>query len=165
MNLDKFLISRYYSRILGPIIWLAFVLCISGTPLHAWTVDLPDDQRLRARLSEFHNALGDNDIVTWYNITAPAIRKRMTLDEFKQGFRWDDTKPRVRSTINAQLVKPCSCVKTGLTRCVILVDINTTEPGKTPVNEKSLQSWDYFDGEWYWGYMGPGNKGGCPGEK
>jgi hypothetical protein len=136
-----------------------------STAWGASTVNLPDEQRLRIRLTEFHDVLGNNDMTAWYNMTAPAIRKRMTLDEFKNDLRWDDNKPKIKSVIKAELIKPCSCDKTGVTRCVILVGININEPGKNPVNEKSLQSWDYADGEWYWGYMGPGNKGHCPGEK
>ena len=39
-----------------------------------------DEARLRARLAEFHSALGANDIARWYAMTAPAVREWTRLE-------------------------------------------------------------------------------------
>ncbi|HOC45737.1 MAG TPA: hypothetical protein PKM26_03940 [Syntrophorhabdaceae bacterium] len=155
---------RLFFHFLTLNIFLTVVLSMTGTSANATSVALPDEQRLRVRLSEFHNALGNSEVVTWYNMTTPGIRSQMNLEQFKKDLRWDDRKHE-KSDISGELAKPCSCVNMGFTRCVIMVDITLVSPGKAPSKEKSLQTWEYDGGEWYWGYMGPGNNGRCPGER
>ncbi len=52
-----------------------------GTPA------VPDEARLRARLTEFHNALGANDISKRYAMATPGIREKMSFEEFKKDMR------------------------------------------------------------------------------
>jgi hypothetical protein len=116
------------------------------------TVELPDETRLRARMQEFHNALGNNDIAAWYAMTSPTIRDKMTFDQFKKDLRWDeDASRRTRKTTRADLMKPCSCVQMQFIRCVVIADITIEEPGKNPSRERPLEMWEFADGEWYCG--------------
>jgi|GEM_PF-3409753 len=129
------------------------------------TVELPDETRLRVRLQELHNAIGNNDIVTWYAMTSPSIREKMTFDQFKKDLRWDqDASRQTRKTMRADLMKPCSCVHMQFIRCVVIADITIEEPGKDHSRERPLEMWEFSDGEWYWGIMGHDSSGRCPGD-
>ncbi len=125
--------------------------------------ELPREDRLRERLQEFHHALGNNDIEKWYAMTSPVIRQKMTLDEFKKDLRWKED--RSKSKIEGELLRNCSCVQMQLLRCVLVVGISVDLPGQPPLKERPLETWEFGDGEWYWGYMGPDLRGRCPGEK
>lgn len=128
-------------------------------------VELPDETRLRARLQELHNAIGNNDIAAWYAMTSPTIRDKMTFDQFKNDLRWDqDASRRTRKTMRADLMKPCSCVQMQFIRCVVIADITVEESGKHPSRERPLEMWEFSEGEWYWGIMGHDSRGRCPGD-
>ncbi len=130
------------------------------------TVVVPDEARLRARLAEFHNALGANDISRRYAMAASGIRDRMTFEEFKKDLRWDENAARRKETkISASLARACSCAPMKALRCVLIVDITIEEAGGKVITEKPLEMWEYDGGEWYWGYIGADSRGRCPGER
>ncbi len=127
---------------------------------------LPEEGRLRARLQEFHRALGDNDIAAWYALTSPGIRDRVTFEQFKKNLRWDENADRRSKTkTQAELAKRCSCVQERFLRCVAVVNVSIEKPGGGSSQEKPLETWEFADGEWYWAYMGPDTGGRCPGER
>jgi hypothetical protein len=125
----------------------------------------PHEARLRARLTEFHNALGANDISKRYAMAAPGIRGKMTFEEFKKDLRWDENASRRKETrMSAALVRACSCTPMEALRCVLIVDVTIEEVGGKVVKEKPLEMWEYAGGEWYWGDIGAESRGRCPGE-
>lgn len=126
-------------------------------------VSLPDEARLRTRLVEFHNALGANDIEHGYAMAAPAIREKMTLEQFKKDMRWNGNAPRTKMT--AVLGRACSCVPMQDLRCVLIVDVTIEEDGGRVIKDTPLEMWEYDGSEWYWGYMGANSRGRCPGER
>jgi hypothetical protein len=129
-------------------------------------VSLPVEARLRARIAEFHNALGSNDISKRYALATPAIRERMTFEEFKKDLRWDENASRRKETrMSAALARACSCVQVKAIRCALIVDVSVEEDGGKVTKEKPLEMWEYERGEWYWGYIGAESRGRCPGER
>lgn len=158
---------RFSSRLSLVVLALALsasllVACADVRPI---TTKAPNEGRLRERISEFHNALGNNDIAARYAMTSPAIRERITLEQFKKNLRRDaDSEPRSKSTMQAGLSKVCRCSDLRFLRCVLVADISIIRPGKEPTRERPIETWDFADGEWYWGYMGPDIGGRCPGE-
>jgi hypothetical protein len=163
-----------WARNNGPAVLFALLLTVplmacraAGVPPAAREVILPQEARLQERIKAFHDALGNNDIATWYAMTAPAIRKRMTFDQFKKDIRWEENSGRrTQSTLQAQLLRSCNCEQYGdAVRCVLAVNVTVTESGKKPRTESPLEMWEYSDGQWYWGYIGPDTGGRCPGEK
>ncbi len=126
------------------------------------TVSLPDETRLRARIAEFHNALGSNDIEHRYAMLAPAIREKMTLEQFKRDMRWNGNAARTKMT--AALDRACSCAPVQYLRCVLIVDVAVEGAGGKITKERPLEMWEYDGSEWYWGYMGVESRGRCPGE-
>jgi hypothetical protein len=172
-EVNMFCVKR---RFIGPLLIICFILsnltflnsCQTvktshGTPSEV--VTLPNEIRLRERVQEFHDALGNNDIAAWYAMTSPTIRERMTFEEFKKDFRWDENAAQ-RSKVNmrANLEKECGCVQFRYLRCVLVINVKTNESGRNSKTEKPLEMWEYADGEWFWGYMGPDSRGKCPGE-
>lgn len=129
-------------------------------------VFLPDEARLRARLTEFHNALGANDIERRYAMSAPAIREKMTFEGFKRDVRWDESAARgKRSRMSASLDRACSCMPVQALRCVLIVDVTVEEEGGNIKKERPLEMWEYDGSEWYWGTIGAESRGRCPGER
>jgi hypothetical protein len=129
-------------------------------------VSLPDEARLRARIVEFHGALGANDISKRYAMATPAIRGKMTFEEFKKDLRWDEnTSRRKKTRISAALARVCSCVQVKAIRCVLIVDATVEEDGGKVIREKPLEMWEHDGGEWYWGTIGAESRGRCPGER
>jgi hypothetical protein len=125
----------------------------------------PDEARLRARLAEFHSALGANDVTRWYAMTTPTIREKMTFEQFKKDLRWDENASRrKKSVMTGDLGRVCSCVPMGFIRCVLIVNVTTRDADGRVQKERPLETWEYGDGEWYWGYLGPESRGQCPGE-
>ncbi len=127
------------------------------------TVVVPDEARLRARLVEFHNALGANDIERRYAMSAPAIREKMTLEQFKKDMRWNENAARMKMT--AALGRACGCVPMQYLRCVLIVDVTVEEAGGKITKEQPLEMWEYDGSEWYGGYIGANSRGRCPGER
>ena len=128
-------------------------------------VSLPDEARLRARIAEFHGALGANDISKRYAMAMPAIREKMTFEEFKKDVRWDENAARRKETrMSAALARACSCVQAKALRCVLIVDVTVEEDGGKVIREKPLEMWEHDGGEWYWGTIGAESRGRCPGE-
>jgi hypothetical protein len=129
-------------------------------------VSLPDEARLRARLAEFHDALGANDIAKWYAMTAPGIRDKMTFEEFKKDMRWDENAARRKEIrMKGELGKVCSCTAMRTLRCVMIINVTIEDADGRVKKERPLEMWEYAAGEWYWGYMGPESRGRCPGER
>lgn len=132
----------------------------------AEAVALPDEARLRVRLAEFHDALGTNDIARWYAMTSPAIREKMSFEEFKRDMRWEENTARRKEwKMTASLGRACSCAPANDLRCVLIVDVTAEEAGGKSTKERPLEMWEYAGGEWYWGYMGVESRGRCPGER
>jgi hypothetical protein len=130
----------------------------SGAPL-------PDEARLQARLREFHEAMGRNEIEKVYALSSPTIRKQMTFTDFKKDMRWD--KVGGRSPVlemQAGLGKNCGCTDMGgFQRCVLIVNVAVSGAGRSSATERPLEMWEHVDGDWYWGYSGPDSRGRCPG--
>jgi len=147
------------------------VLSACGAPMASrgagdGAVTLPDAARLHARLADFHNALGANDIARWYAMTSPGIRDKMTFEQFKKDMRWDENAARRKETrMSASLGRACSCVSARDLRCVLIVDVTIEEAGGKIKKEQPLETWEYAGGEWYWGYLGTESRGRCPGER
>ncbi len=132
----------------------------------AGAVSLPDEARLRARITEFHHALGANDISKRYAMATPGIRDKMTFEEFKKDVRWDENAARRKeSRMSATLERACRCTLMNTMRCVLIVDVTIEEGGGGIKKEWPLEMWEYAGGEWYWGYMGAESRGRCPGER
>jgi len=126
---------------------------------------VPDEARLHLRLAEFHNALGANDIARWYAMTEPAVRDKMTFEQFKKDMRWDENAGRRKEArMTASLGRACSCTPMRTTRCLLIVDVTIEEADGKIKKERPLEMWEYAGGEWYWGYMGAESGGRCPGE-
>lgn len=145
---------------------LLFSLISGCAEVRPVTVNTPSEGRLRERVQDFHVILGNNDIATWYAMTTPTTRKKMTFDKFKQDLRWDDKKAaRTKEPMQAELSRVCNCVDVGTIRCVIIADVRISKPDGKTVQDRPLEMWEFADGEWYWGYIGAGSRGKCPGEK
>lgn len=149
------------------IILLMFLIFITGcAEVRPLTVNTPNESRLRERVREFHVILGNNNIAAWYAMTTPTVTKKMTFEQFKQDFRWDEkSTARATERMEAELSRVCSCVEMGYIRCVIIADVLTTKPDGKTVKDKPLEMWEFADGEWYWGYIGSSLRGKCPGER
>jgi hypothetical protein len=127
---------------------------------------VPDEARLRARLTEFHNALGANDISKRYAMATTGIREKVTFEEFKKDLRRDENAARRKETrMSAALVRACSCTPMKALRCVLIVDVTIEEAGGKVITDMPLEMWEYDGGEWYWGYIGANSRGRCPGER
>lgn len=127
---------------------------------------LTEEARLRARLKEFHTALGNNDLEKWYSMTTPAQRKNMTFEQFSSNLRRGDKKGSTdRQQIEAELSRVCSCVQVRDLRCVVIVDLEISGRDKTLRKERPLEMWEFSDREWYMGYIGADSRGRCPGER
>ena len=130
-----------------------------------YTGVLPDELHLQTRIKQFHDALGNNDIATRYAMTSHVITRKMTLDQYKKDFRWDEKAVnKTKISVKAELGKTCSCEQQIYLRCVLVINIGINEPGHDPKTESPLETWEYADGEWFWAYMGPDTKGRCPGQ-
>ena len=131
----------------------------------ALTGPAPNEERLRERIREFHRVLGDNDIASWYAMTSPTVTKKMTFEDFKKDFRWDENASRrTKSNMKGELARICSCEQMTYLRCVLVVDVQINEGG-IQKRERPLEMWEFGDNEWYWGYIGHDSRGKCPGEK
>ncbi len=126
---------------------------------------LPDEAKLQARLKEFHEAMGHNEIEKVYAMSSPNIRKAMTIVDFKKDMRWD--KIGAKSPVlemQADLGKNCGCTDMGgFQHCVLIVKVAVSGAGRSPAIERPLEMWEYMNGDWYWGYSGPDSRGRCPG--
>ena len=152
---------RLLIGVLVVVLSAAFFAGCAGT--HLSNGKVPDEGRLRERISEFHNALGNNDIAAWYAMISPIIRDKMTFGQFKKGFRWDENSAsRSKSTMQAELSRVCRCSEMRLLRCVLVADVSVTRPGQEPSKERPIETWEFANGEWYWAYMGPDTGGRCP---
>ncbi len=81
------------------------VACADFRPI---ATKAPNEGRLRERISELHNALGNDDIAAWYAMTSPAIKERITFEQFKKNLRRDaDSEPRNKAIMQAGLSKVC----------------------------------------------------------
>ncbi len=129
-------------------------------------VPLPSESRLGERIQEFYTALGNNDVASWYAMTSPAQRQRISFEQFKKNLRWDERAAAMKkSRIEAKLWRVCSCRQEINTRCVLITELKTSVNGNGVETEKPLEMWEYSEGEWYWGYLGPDSQGRCPGER
>jgi len=158
---------RYTFRLLiGVLVVVLLAPILSGcADTRPLTANVPNEGRLRERISEFHNALGNDDVAAWYAMTSPAIREKMTFEQFKKGLRRDENNAsRSRTTMQAELSRVCRCSEMRFLRCVLVADISIARPDREPSKERPIETWELAGGEWYWAYMGPDMGGRCPGE-
>ncbi len=127
---------------------------------------MPYETKLKARLREYHEAMGRKEIEKLYAMSSPTIRRSMSLDDYKKDLRWEQVGAKMAPMeVQADLGRGCNCVDMGgFMRCVLVVDVAINEAGKQPRTERPLEMWEYMGGEWYWGYTGPQSRGRCPGE-
>lgn len=160
-------------RCIGLLLIICFMLsilffcisCQSSSKYLAGVGTLPDESLLQRRLKEYHDALGNNDIAAWYAMTSPTITEKLTFEEFKKNFRWDENASnRTKMNMQAELGKTCGCMQQKYLRCVLVINIDLNESGRNPRTEKLLETWEYARGEWFWVYMGPDTRGKCPGQ-
>jgi hypothetical protein len=154
------------SKCMSFVVILLFLVFMAGCAgVHPHNVKTPHEERLRARVSQFHDVLGLKDINAWYAMTTPTIRSKMTLEEFKKDFRWDENEAKTNNQkMRGEFSKVCSCLDMGYIRCVIIVDVTITQPDQPSTIERPLEMWEYADGDWYWGLIGHDSRGRCPGE-
>ncbi len=124
----------------------------------------PEVPLLRARVKEFWHVVGAHDLDKRYEMTTPTVRRWLSLDSFKQTWRWQERPEFPVQTIKAELVKICSCVKLQLLRCTVVVDLAFQEAGESPRVARTLQTWEFAGGQWYEGYSGAPIGRRCPGE-
>src|SRR5215510_8925757 len=117
-------------------------------------VNVPEEQRLRARLKEFWQAAGAHDIVKRYQMTTPTVRVLVTLEAFKRTWEWQQRSEFPRQSMTAELARVCSCVELRLLRCTVVVDLVVDQPGEPPRQERTAQMWEFAEGEWYEAYSG-----------
>lgn len=129
---------------------------------------LPAENRLKDRIIQYHKALGARDSKAMYLMESPFIRSRMSFEEYKKDWHMDEkwsSAPHVDRS--AEIENICYCGSVVLYgskafRCVMLLDITDMSPGGQRYAHKSLEMWEYVDGEWYFGYPGEGEQS-CPG--
>jgi len=124
----------------------------------------PEEALLRARIKEFWRAVGAHDAAKRYELTTPTVRERVTLDEFRRTWSWQDRPEFPVQKITADLTKICSCVQLRLLRCAVVVDLTVETPGEPPKHERTAQMWEFADGQWYEAYSGAPSGRHCPGE-
>jgi S1/P1 nuclease len=128
------------------------------------SVSVPEENLLRARLKEFWQAVGARDIVKRYEMTTPTVRERVTLEEFRKTWSWQERTEFPWQNMTAELSKVCSCVELRLLRCTLSVEVTIKQPGEAPVRERTAQMWEFADGQWYEAYSGAPSGRHCPGE-
>jgi hypothetical protein len=128
-------------------------------------VRVPEETVLRARLKEFWQAVGAHDIVKRYEMTTPTVRARVTLEEFRKTWSWQERPEFPPQNMTAKLSKVCSCAELRLLRCVLSVELTIEKPGEPPTHERTAQMWEFADGQWYEAYSGAPSGRRCPGER
>jgi hypothetical protein len=124
----------------------------------------PEVPLLGARVKEFWQAVGIHDIVKRYELTTPTVRERVTLEAYKRTWSWEQQPEFPLQSISADLTGVCSCVKLRLLRCTVRVDLAIERPGQPRRDERTLQTWEFADGQWYEAYSGAPVGRHCPGE-
>ena len=128
-------------------------------------VSVPAEPLLRTRLNEFWRAVGAHDIVKRYEMTTPTVRERVTLEEFRKTWSWQERPEFPAQNMTADLSRVCSCVELRLLRCTLTVELTIERPGEPPTHERTLQMWEFADGQWYEAYSGAPSGRRCPGER
>lgn len=119
----------------------------------------------RARLKEFWRAVGAHDVAKRYALTTPTVRERVTLDEFRKTWSWQDQPEFPVQNMTADLTKICSCVQLRLLRCMVAVNLTIETPDERSIHERTVQVWEFADGQWYEAYSGAPGGRRCPGEE
>ena len=109
---------------------------------------------LEARVKQFWQAVGAHDIVTRYEMTTPTVRALVTLEAYKKTWSWEQQPQFPLQSISADLAGVCSCVTLRLLRCIVRVDLAIEQPGEPRRDERTLQTWEFADGQWYEAYSG-----------
>ena len=126
--------------------------------------NVPEISLLRVRIREFWRVVGVHDIVKRYEMTTPTVRERVTLEAFKKTWSWQEQPQFPVQNITADLAGVCSCVELRLLRCTVAVDLTIERPGEPSSHERTLQTWEFADGQWYEAYSGAPIGRRCPRE-
>jgi hypothetical protein len=127
-------------------------------------VTVPEEAVLRARLKEFWQAVGAHDIAKRYELTTPTVRERVTLEEFRNTWSWQERPEFPVQNMRAELSRVCSCAELWLLRCTLSVELTIEKLGDPPVHARTVQMWEFADGQWYEAYSGAPYGRRCPGE-
>jgi len=131
---------------------------IADKPLPV-TEGIPQGDRLSKRVHDFHASQAENDIPTWYEMTTPFIREKMSIEQFKKDRGLDRPQEKAPCTITGgELHKVClyddwmyeDGRKTSRSSLLIHITI-LDEIGRQEIN-KRLETWEYVDNDWYWVY-------------
>lgn len=161
--------------------WLpAAALLLAGCATHAPKAGsaganaLPRQVRLASRLSDYHHALGKRDAKMLYIMSPPYIQAQMTLDNFRSELGMDGRWAAMpHMDITTTMDRTCSCqvailqftgATTGQTEalwCRLLLDSTVTDAHGHSARFRSLEMWQYMDGEWYFAYP-EGGAHTCP---
>lgn len=130
---------------------------------------VPAENRLKDRITQYHKAQGARDSKAMYLMESPFIRSHMNFEEYKKDWHMDEKwscAPRVDRSTKIENICYCGGVVlpngSKALRCVMLLDFTDMSPGGQRKAHKSLEMWEYIDGEWYFGYPGEGEQS-CPG--
>jgi hypothetical protein len=124
----------------------------------------PEVALLRARVKEFWQAVGVHDIVKRYELTTPTVRKWVTLEAYRRTWSWEQRPEFPLQSILADLAGVCSCVKLRLLRCTVSVNLAIDRAGQPRRDVRTLQTWEFADGQWYEAHSGAPVGRHCPGK-
>lgn len=97
-------------------------------------------------MKEFWRAVGAHDVAKRYALTTPTVRERVTLDEFRKTWSWQDQPEFPVQNMTADLTKICSCVQLRLLRCMVAVNLTIETPDERSIHERTVQVWEFADG-------------------
>lgn len=128
---------------------------------------MPDEPRLRGRISDFYRAYEARDARALYEMHVPFLQSVFSLEEFKEESGFDDAWSAERAAgLVVDLEEPCYCRNwtypdgSAGERCVLVLRGVEEGPSGQQQAGKFLDMWDYVAGEWY--HWGPGEGAGCP---
>jgi hypothetical protein len=140
---------------------------IADKPLLA-AEEPPNSERLKKRINELRDAQRAHDLMKWYGMTIPAIRKNMSFEEFKRDWGVDVPQEADLKIANDGLHKICACgvweYEDGRNtlRCSLLVNISIADDNGQQLTHRLLEVWEYVMDEWYWGYTDHHEWENCP---
>ena len=123
---------------------------------------VPEETLLRSRLKEFWRAVGTHDIMKRYEMTTPTVRQLVSAEQFKKTWDWEEDSSVPKQEIKADLSRVCGCVRLRFLRCTLELALNIEQPGKPSSHKRTLQAWEFADGQWYEAYSGAPYSSRCP---